>query len=999
MKVKIIITFLFLFCCLYSIAQMPDSTRIVCSPNVAALQQYGDIPVSLFTGTPEIGISLYEFDVNGHKFPISVSYHTAGIRPEQRPGWLGVGWNLEAGGQISRVVNGLIDEGKLRFTTNSVLTDSAYMYHYTDLSNDNWFTTNYMLNIFQTKADDGILKNCYDLEPDEFRFNFLGYNGSFYLNHEGQWKVKCSTHFKVDSVTLDYVPLRLGQTAYANSHSKMISGFRMTADDGTRYYFGYSSDAVELTGQFYDQNRTHWNATSWQLTRIEYTNQEIISLEYLRGELTNQMWCNISNYTVVQNRPSFSCGHSIEADSSYCMGGCLTSPVFLQRIDFPSGYVKFYSADSEQLTYPSAKYYTTQMRGNIALNSFYYYLINGVKDGDNYIDINNGGFVFSRLKKSRILNSIKIYNTNDTLINNITFDFYNKGDNNHRVFLKNINNPQKWIGTYEFFYKNMLNMPEYLSGQIDHWGYYNARSVNYMYSTADEYFNSREPNPATSDYGIIQKIKYPTGGYSRFEFEPNTCSYVLSNDRTMVNTLDSIRFSGGNRIRRIYNSTTGNLEDEVLSREYLYVKDYASNHGNTLLSSGVLGGIPQYHYENFEFRSYMNLNIRGYFTITCSGNSLLSGGNNSQGSQIGYSEVVEKMYDGSFNVYKYSNFDNGYLDEQPCATFLGTRTEYAKYSSREQDRGLLLSKEWYDNEFRIVRKDSSSYYTRYFSDNYIRAIHWNVKKFCDVNCPVIEASSYKVFLDKPLLVSSVVTNYSDNSITSTTKHYTYNQYDQISQERLQTDINNDMFTNYTYLWQNDTSGNCSNYNLISPIKMIQKRQYSPNTSFVLSDKKEYKYEFFNNGRLCLPVQEIRYYNTNNPVDTCFATYNNYGRLTSLKDGNNEKVFLWGYSGQYLVAEIENSSINEILAKIPNLDQISMCPVFDSNTINNLRQQLPNAQITTYLYKPLIGMIAKINPSGITEFYKYSNVHNGWLNSIFDTEGNPIKVFNYRGLNY
>ena len=64
---------------------------------------------------------------------------------------------------------------------------------------------------------------------------------------------------------------------------------------------------------------------------------------------------------------------------------------------------------------------------------------------------------------------------------------------------------------------------------------------------------------------------------------------------------------------------------------------------------------------------------------------------NALGSQIGYSSVVEVLSDGSRIEYRYSNFDTN-LDDPAEAMLYGTRTESAKYSSKEMERGLLLSK-------------------------------------------------------------------------------------------------------------------------------------------------------------------------------------------------------------------------------------------------------------------------------------------------------------------
>lgn len=91
-------------------SQIPIPDSYLLSPNAASLGQYGEVPVSLYTGTVQINVPIYEIDYMGHKIPISMTYHGSGVRPDQHPGWVGLGWNLNAGGCISRIVNGLPDE-------------------------------------------------------------------------------------------------------------------------------------------------------------------------------------------------------------------------------------------------------------------------------------------------------------------------------------------------------------------------------------------------------------------------------------------------------------------------------------------------------------------------------------------------------------------------------------------------------------------------------------------------------------------------------------------------------------------------------------------------------------------------------------------------------------------------------------------------------------------------------------------------------------------------
>lgn len=50
------------------------------TPKAAAIDTYSDIPVSYYTGVPGINIPLYEIDVDGFKIPITLSYHSSGIR-------------------------------------------------------------------------------------------------------------------------------------------------------------------------------------------------------------------------------------------------------------------------------------------------------------------------------------------------------------------------------------------------------------------------------------------------------------------------------------------------------------------------------------------------------------------------------------------------------------------------------------------------------------------------------------------------------------------------------------------------------------------------------------------------------------------------------------------------------------------------------------------------------------------------------------------------------
>jgi len=168
------------------------------SPNVAALMKFVDVPVSPYTGTSDISVPIFEIDAKGVKVPISLNYHTGGIKVEEEAGMVGLGWALTAGGSISRTVLDQ-DDFKGDYFTNLVpqvsgdisgghpvgispaLTVDMGPYVYD-------FACNYLVNTTAGQVDYYNLYNTpttiYDQEPDQFSFNFLGHSGKFIIRRD-----------------------------------------------------------------------------------------------------------------------------------------------------------------------------------------------------------------------------------------------------------------------------------------------------------------------------------------------------------------------------------------------------------------------------------------------------------------------------------------------------------------------------------------------------------------------------------------------------------------------------------------------------------------------------------------------------------------------------------------------------------------------------------------------------------------------------------------------
>src|SRR5882724_3743117 len=78
-------------------AQLAPSTApslasiVPVSPNAASLGKYGEIPVGLYTGIPNINIPIYEINAGSIKLPNSLSYHAGGIKVQPMASWVGLG--------------------------------------------------------------------------------------------------------------------------------------------------------------------------------------------------------------------------------------------------------------------------------------------------------------------------------------------------------------------------------------------------------------------------------------------------------------------------------------------------------------------------------------------------------------------------------------------------------------------------------------------------------------------------------------------------------------------------------------------------------------------------------------------------------------------------------------------------------------------------------------------------------------------------------------------
>jgi hypothetical protein len=442
------------------------------SPTAAALGKYGEIPVSLYTGVPNISIPLYEINEGDIKLPISLSYHAGGIKVEEIASNVGLGWSLNAGGVITRTVRGKPDDDSGGYLNKSIAFD-AYK-----------FVNNLMTqgeSITYTRA---VGNGTTDSEPDLFNLNFAGISCQFFMKYDiginetdyqsGHYSVKTMPH---NNLRIEYV--------YQDKT------WAITDTEGVKYHFQTKERTDTRTGTRDGRQNV---ISAWFITKIEDTRNNIILFEYEDYRHPSSKGnSNTNSYVIgISGNPDSSC--------SPCETIRNTSILFVNIF-------------GKKLKAISAK--TTKIDFSYTYNrsDIHYTVEPQLKEGE--------------------LNRLKITDADNNLLKEYKFEYnYNRS----RLFLdklieKSTNGSEK--KPYSFVYNNMelpsnnpIDADFYMQ---DYWGFYNSNGNSYLKTLApsewyqQRYFEGadRSVEPLKAQAAILTELHYPTGGKSVFEYEIN----------------------------------------------------------------------------------------------------------------------------------------------------------------------------------------------------------------------------------------------------------------------------------------------------------------------------------------------------------------------------------------------------------------------------------------------------------------------------------------------
>ena len=763
------------------------------SPSVASLGVYGQVPVGMYTGTAMIHVSLIDFSYKDISVPISIKYHASGIKPDIVPGPVGLGWSLQAGGFITRVIRGIPDTGcrnlkKGQFVNNNYernQEDWPNMQRYgNDLNNYNYWC----------------LPSEQSSDPDEFHFNINGQTGKFYLGHDSVFRIQSAQgeYFTVEMHTRDtfyYTFPHLAQVDITSgskiedffgvndylleeapsykynrriSLKTLICGFTMTDSRGVKYQFANTAndsiynDAIEISRLGIDIQ----NMVGDPDTLIERLHAMTWRLSKITSPLGNEVTFHYEPEVYVTYRKEYMMykyyTDSENLNEKKSIQGTLIHGAVLKTIQSPAGYVEFSNSVAKgQLWYRVPPTYAgdTTWRGESYYLRFGHYndvaWANVCNIPNNYRWLTTDSTIseYYPLKVDRI----SLY---DNCAIKKQVDFTYTDSDSRRLTLLGVKigdaqgkiSPQVYGFGYDYSATDSTgHLPAYLSDQTDHYGYYNGSNACYdgwfkldsILRDDSTYLDAfRRPDFRYAKAEMLNKVVYPTKGYVTLEYEPHRYHYICSHwtkDTLYVNT-DQTADAGGVRIKRI---THYDKNDSLLySTDYRYVRSLKGSK----VSTGVLSYRPKYAvwYDN---KCLIRLGTE-------------SSANSSQNT--GYYELEDPICEIKLDSFTYASS----LSVSPMQSDMGPHITYSEVEVSKSGHGKTIYHYSNHDQKRYRDKPLLGYITNEIAESWYmnngRVPYWE------------EESGISMELERGLLLKEVIYDSLGNKQKQIV--YTYNNH-------------------------------------------------------------------------------------------------------------------------------------------------------------------------------------------------------------------------------
>lgn len=568
------------------------------SINAASTAQGGHrAGIDYNTGAATAYIPLFNKSISGVNLNISLNYFSRGTKASDIGSWVGLGWNLQAGGVITRTVRGKADD-----------TDTPQSVGYFNTRSDNQTNVNLSNNTPHSFFENNHIN---DISPDIFHFNFLGRTGRLVFVGEP------TTEYPIygEIITVPYQDLKVKVTA--NNSSLNITEFTITDEHGVQYIFGQS----QVSGNNDVEMVNSGGATymeSWYLNEIKLPNGEVIfSFDYENILYADYGSSPNSHQMPLIIVPSYT-ANNVGSQSTNWVAPCPTgtpahqlpqqtydryNQLYLKEIHFEGGSYLFETVDRVDVDerFPA----TTPLK---ALEKIHYKGLNGEILSTYYFQhhyFKNGPGYPSRLALNTLTQFGKedINFTNPTpILNHPEFDNRpSGGDFQFNYYTQTIASSSEWV-------------PNPLTVHVDAWGYINnlaeenaTNQLDYVLELTPD-FNYIDRNGTTQTHILT--------GYPLY----STTTRVPSNDVSIVQIgmLSSIKFPDNT------------IVDYTYELNEAYEKDFFDNINLTTSSEAnrICGGVRVEHIterQETTQSAYASLSQKWYKYETVDANGDLTG--------------------------------------------------------------------------------------------------------------------------------------------------------------------------------------------------------------------------------------------------------------------------------------------------------------------------------------------------------------------------------------
>lgn len=364
-----------------------------------------------------------------------------------------------------------------------------------------------------------------------------------------------------------------------------------------------------------------------------------------------------------------------------------------------------------------------------------------------------------------------------------------------------------------------------------------------------------------------------------------------------------------------------------------------------------------------------NVDSREYLLANTS--SIVPFSNAAQGSIVGYNSVTEIFGENGENGSVEYNFINKAnttigMAAQSYIPFFPTRKNYLN--------GFPLNTTRYSKNKEIVNKEIYNYTTNNIKDITVFKTH--------VPSPLAPSHGaffgfYNINVEETTLGDKTITSYINGQTAQTSKtNYTYNSDYLLVASEVTADSKGkevSKINKYPFDYTDNINKGMVDKHLIGvPIEEIT----AINSEVVSASKTAYKdtlglyfpsktYSFNSN-----TPQSLSNYSSYFKNDYTFIKYNNKGKLLELITPSQILIsYLWSSNNLYPVAEIKNATYAQSVNAFKDYN-LSGTGILDPDKEKQVRAILKDALVTTYTYRPLIGLSTVTDPSGITTYYDY-----------------------------